>query len=393
MKKQMSAVFILAGTAIGSGMISLPIILSHIGLWHTVILMVVCSIVTYFSALIRTELNLHSDSRFTLEDVGLKFSGKRAALIGSVCLKILPFSLLSAYIYALGSLLGSGGEIKLLLALMVFIILTFSSPQIMEFNRRVFVLLIVAVIGAILLMIVSVDFTVSPLQSHDIQLSKLSIILPTVFTSFGFQASLHTLTNFFGNDREKIKKACFWGSLIPAVVYICWTIAIIFAISNTQPVLFMKMASSGIDVNEFIDALCNASNGSLIRSGIFVISVLSIMTSLIGVGISLVEDLEMTFQRMQIRKLHKQTKRIVSGLIAVIPATIVAICVPKAFISFLSFAGMILAIIAIFLPVYLFLRMKKQENTKLIRSNFMIAIVLLFGIGVVLCECFNLFFA
>lgn len=400
MKKQMSAVFLLAGTAIGSGMIALPMVLSHIGAIYTLLLILFCSIMTYFSALIRTELNLHSDSKFTLEDVGYYFSGKKAALIGNISFKVLSFSLLAAYVYGLGSLLYANNEMKIIPSIVVFIILTFSSHWIMNFNRRLFAVLLIAILLSIILMIINIDFTTTAIQTSNLRFNKLCIILPTVFTSFGFQGSLHTLTNFCNNDRKLIKSACFFGSLIPATVYICWTLCIIFVLSKTQPNLFLRMATSGIDINEFINALCNVANSYLMKSGIFIISLLVMLTSTIGVGIALVEDLEMTFKRIKqfqnirIRFLkNKQLLRISCSLITIIPATIIAICIPGAFVNILSFAGMILSIIAIFLPIYLFSKLKDQNIFKVLKNKWIIVLLSLFGILILLCECFNLLVA
>lgn len=153
----------MAGTAIGSGMISLPIILSHIGMIPTLLLIILCSIITYISALIRVELNICSNCNFTLEDAALKFSGKTAALIGNISLKLLSFSLLSAYIYGLSSIISDGSiKAKIIIVAAIFILLVFSSHRIIKFNKQLFVMLLIAVFGSIIAMIFNVDFKMLP---------------------------------------------------------------------------------------------------------------------------------------------------------------------------------------------------------------------------------------
>lgn len=66
-------------------------------------------------------------------------------------------------------------------------------------------MLLFAVFGSIIAMIFNVDFKMLPQNQHIIQISKCCIILPTVFMSFGFQGSLHSLTKFCNNDRNLIK--------------------------------------------------------------------------------------------------------------------------------------------------------------------------------------------
>ena len=89
--KHLKSTFFLAGTAIGSGLISLPIILAAWEIYNTISLIVFVAIITYFSALVRCELNLQSKSTYTLKQVGNSFSGKQVALLGDICLKLLYF--------------------------------------------------------------------------------------------------------------------------------------------------------------------------------------------------------------------------------------------------------------------------------------------------------------
>jgi hypothetical protein len=100
-------------------------------------------------------------------------------------------------------------------------------------------MLLIAVFGSIIAMVFNVDFKTIPQSDHIIQISKCCIILPTLFTSFGFQGSLHSLTKFCDNDRKLIKNACLYGSVIPAIVYIAWTFGVMSltfqAVFTVQP--------------------------------------------------------------------------------------------------------------------------------------------------------------
>ncbi|MDR0406868.1 MAG: hypothetical protein LBH38_02165 [Holosporales bacterium] len=391
MKKSLSAAFMLAGTAIGSGMISLPIVLSRMGILPALGLIGACAVVTYFSALVRAELNLQSHCAFTLEDVGLKFSGKIAALIGNVSLKLLQFSLLSAYIFGLNSLLSEKGVCsKGVVSTSILILLAFSSDKIINLNHKLFILLLTAIFISIFGMVLNTGFRLPSEESHPFLLSKIGIILPTLFTSFGFQGSLHSLTKFCNNDAKMIKTACFWGSLIPAITYTAWTLSVISLVFIAQPDLFYKMATDGIEIHELIEAICNVSGVESVKIITFIISVLAIVTSVVGVGIALAEDLERGFERAQMR-LDKGFRRGVASIIAVLPATFVATVVPSAFVKVLSFAGMVLAVIAIFLPCFLFLKIKKAPKFNLLKRPSLIWFIIAFGVFVVLCELISLF--
>ncbi|MDR1233456.1 MAG: hypothetical protein LBJ75_04345, partial [Puniceicoccales bacterium] len=216
--------FLLSGTAIGSGMLSLPLVLAKIGIIPSVLVMLIFCWLTYFSALARVELNLQSSQENTLEKVGLIFSGPKAAWLGNFSLKILMFALLAAYLYGLSSIIQSTflkeialAKIVIIVSLLLFLFLISSPRVLLDLNKY-------AVVG-LLLMVISMVATMAPHCRPKIivhvpceikTFSVWTIILPIIFTSFGFQGSLHSLTKICNNDIKLLKTACLWGSIIPA---------------------------------------------------------------------------------------------------------------------------------------------------------------------------------
>ena len=92
MKKQLGASFLLAGTAIGSGMLSLPMVLAKFGIFNSVLIMFAFAVLTYFSALIRADLNIQSNPDASLKDVGIFFHCPKTGTLGDILLKLLHFS-------------------------------------------------------------------------------------------------------------------------------------------------------------------------------------------------------------------------------------------------------------------------------------------------------------
>ncbi|MDR2766543.1 MAG: hypothetical protein LBB63_03745 [Holosporaceae bacterium] len=392
MKKQWNAIFLLAGTAIGSGMLSLPIVLSHVGVLYTCLLMGLFAAVSYFSAIIRVELNLQSNCEYTLEDVGLAFSGKIAALVGSVCLKILSLALLAAYTYGLSAMAPiSNTVVTAAIGIGIFLLLVFSSERIVNSNRTLFIFLLLAVLLAIVHMLISVDFNGLPTVAHDIRPAKVCVVLPTLFTSFGFQGSLHSLTKFCGDDVRMLKRSCLWGSVIPAIVYLSWTFCVMAIVFNHQPELFTRMTRSGVDVGELITALGAAADAVFVKRAVVVISTLAIVTSVVGVGVALVEDLEMAFDRWEIPLVRGRRRRVLASLLAVMPSVFVAIVVPEAFIKTLGFAGMILAVLAIFLPSFLLLKIAKPLKIEILSRRSIVCATVAVGVLLVVCEMVSIF--
>ncbi|MDR1092240.1 MAG: hypothetical protein LBL79_14310 [Prevotella sp.] len=367
-RKQLGAISLLAGTAIGSGMISLPIVLANFGIIGSLLLMIFFCWVTYVSAMIRCELNINSRSDFSLKDVGLLFGGRISASIGDISLKILSFSLLSAYIFGGASVIRSflWQECQFIyvatgFTIFILFIFIFLSDLVIKINKHAFIILFSMILIGVICLTANSNTTSIPVNLEGIlHLKSWSTVLPVIFTSFGFQGSLHSLTKFVDNDRKLIKRACLFGSIIPVIVYSLWVVCALTIIFNSDPMGFSKMLEGPIEVTELIHMLSSITKIEFIQYAAWIISLLAILTSIIGVGLSLNEVL-----KKDLKKIITNDKfcHLASTLVMVIPPAIVAIAVPNAFIKILNFAGIILAIIAIILPVFLLRNMQMQKKS------------------------------
>lgn len=396
MQKKIGAPLLIAGTCIGSGMIALPMVLAQVGIIPSILLMGVIWLVMYYTSLINLELNLQAGRGMPLGDLGRKFSGKTAEWIGIISLKALSYSLLAAFLYGGSSIIqeliesGTGTSydfdwIATGYAGCAVLILLLPLRLIDYLNRVLFIGLLGIV--AILLsgLALSITWTDLPLFSQEpLKLSVFAAILPVVFTSFGFQVIFHTLTNYCNKDAKALKKAFFLGSLIPAIVYILWTCSILSVIYHENASFYALMESGNAEVGELIQALSEIAKWPAIQLLIWWISSLAIATSVIGVGIGLHESIK--------GMLPKAGSNLLASILTILPAYLVVIFVPNAFISFLGFAGMVLAIIAILLPVYLFTTNEwKTLNYPELRFKSPLWISAIIGVAIILFELYNMF--
>ena len=378
MKKQLGAVALLAGTAIGSGMLSVPLVLARYGLWFSCLLTIAFIWVAYFSSIIRAELNIYSRADYALKDVGLHYSGMVAAQIGSISLKLLSYSLIAAYLHGLASLIKVVWDVDarfiiIAVASVTMILLYFSNHLIEKINKVLFIILISAFILVTLGLLIKSGITEAKIpEAQKLTVNSFALALPIVFTSFGFQGSLHSLTKFVNNDRKIIKKACLFGSVIPAIVYIIWICSTILIVYTGNPVLFVQMVEGNVEISEMVMCISHISEIPHLKMMFWFISLLAISTSIIGVGIAV-------FDEWNIKR-----GKAISSAITIVPSALVAIFVPNAFIKILGVSGMILVILAIFLPVFLYQKML-QQNTAITVSKLKICgLIAITLIGVVI---------
>lgn len=365
MHKQIGAILLVAGTCIGSGMIALPMVLAKLGLIPSILLMLGVWFIMYYTSLVNLELNLQADHGLALGALGKRFSGKTAELIGVVSLKLLSYSLLAVFIYGGSSIVqelftsklgidSSFNTIATFYTLIVIALLMFPIKIIDYCNRLLFLGLLAVITILIAGLAISIEWTNLPLFSdHYYDLSIWAAIIPVVFTSFGFQVIFHTLTNYCNKNSSILKQAFFWGSLIPALVYILWTSSILSVVYHDNPQFYSQMTAGEVEIGELIQLLSGIAKWHSVQLLVWWISILAIATSVLGVGVGLCDSLKNMINQ---KVTHSRLRDLLASLITVIPAYLVVLYVPNAFIAALGFAGMILAIIAVLLPVYLLTR-------------------------------------
>jgi tyrosine-specific transport protein len=400
MQKQLGAIMLIAGTAIGSGMIALPMVLSKLGLFPSIGLMIFMGIFMYVSSLMTLELNLQAGHSLHLGAMGRHFGGKTAGFIGTVCLKILSYALLAAYIYGGASIVQklithyfsheyAFQTIATLFTVGILFVLAGPLKQIDYINRMMFIGLIIVV--AILIMGLSTNintYALPLLSGQESSLNGWTLAIPVMFTSFGFQGSLPAITRYCGMDKKILKRAIFWGSFIPVCVYILWTCSVLSVIFLKNPTFYNKMIEGHVEVGDMIKELSLIAEWSAVQTFAWWISILAIMTSVIGVALGLIHAFE---QQLEHRSFLKSFKQSLSVFLTFLPPYMIAILVPNAFISILGFAGMILAFIAILIPSYLIYKGKfKTFYYKRLQNSFVRILLTALGMGIIVCEIINM---
>lgn len=395
MNRKTGSILLVAGTCIGSGMIALPMVLAKIGLLPSIALMLGIWAVMYATSLVSLELNLQAKQGLSLGELGKFFSGPKAQTLGIVSLKLLSYALLAVFIYGgtsvLEKLFQIEGSFKLIATqytAIAFVLLLLPIKWVDYVNRFLFMGLMAIVAVLITGLALKISWSHLPLYGPNAdQWSSWQALIPVVFTSFGFQVIFHTLTNYCQKDASILKSAFFWGSLIPAFVYILWTSSVLSVVFHENPIFYNQIVIGKADVGDLIGELSRIAQWPGIQQLVWWTSLLAIVTSVLGVGVGLCESLK----KIIAPYVPGMWSSVLAALATLCPAYVVAILVPNAFISVLGFAGMILVVIAIFLPLYL-LR-KAQFNTlfySALSKPALLVMCAVVGLIIAGCEMINI---
>ena len=388
MNKQMTSILLVSGTCIGAGMLALPMTLAKLGIIPSLVIMFATWFLTYYPSLVSIELNLHSERGLSLGLLGRKFSGKIAEIVGNVSVKILSYALLSAYIYGGSSIIQKLIGIELsafamhtILSTAIIIALLCPTRIVSKLNNVAFI----SFLGLFLILIAKIvnciDYSYVP-WSVAPNFSNISAIATIVFTSFGYQVIFHSLRDYCGKDVKMLKRAFFYGSLIPMIVYMIWTCGVLCVVYKSNYEFFGLMLNGKVEVGDLIQELSIGFQFSRLPVIIWWLSICTILTSIIGVGIGLTESYTLWLQ-------HKLKRpRFIAAGVTIVPAYVISTIVPNAFIKTLSFAGAILVVIAILLPVYLFWKAEIHRPYIRTLNKFALLICVIAGLLIMSLEIF-----
>lgn len=400
MQRQIGSILFVAGTTIGSGIMALPMIIPKLGLIPGVTLMLVIWALMYYTALVSIELNLQAGTGLPLGSLGKLFSGRMAGIIGSASYTLLSYALMSVYIYGGASIIHtyllntthqqSFNMTASVCAILCVLILIGPIRYIDVLNRIFFSSKCIVMALVILGLGQTIHYHDLPMLSDHINhLSAWRVVIPVIFTAFGFQVIFHSMSDYCHHNPVMLKRAFFWGSLIPAVIYILWTTCVLAILYHSRPAFYQDVVAGKVEIGHIINMLSQIHRGQSIQLLFWLISCLSVVTSIIGVGLGLTDAWKKQLHHSLTRP---STRHIVAVIATLLPPYLITVMVPNAFIKVLGFAGMIAVVIAILLPLYLLYQAKiKNFYYNELNNGMLKTICLLGGMVIIGCEILNLF--
>tara|TARA_Y100001956_G_scaffold82291_2_gene102610 strand:+ start:668 stop:1822 length:1155 start_codon:yes stop_codon:yes gene_type:complete len=340
--KLLGSSLIISGTALGAGMLAIPMVLAQFGLlWGTLLMIFICFGTTY-AALLLLEATVKSGGGLGLNSIARKTLGKGGQLVTNGLLYALLICLLMAYILGAADLVGQlmaalGLELtttqsQISFTLLSGLVIAGGTGVIDKLNRGLFFVMIACL--ALTLAFLLSDFSVGNFaritNDNHVELIKTSAVL---FTSFGFMVVIPSLVsyNHEASDQE-LRNMVIIGSLIPLVCYLCWLFAVV---GNLNPTQLGELKGVGDLIAAF------EHHSSWIATLLSVFTGLALLTSFFGVAMSLFN---------QNRDMFNQNRLVTYVLTFVLPLVGSLFAADK-FLAVLGYAGIILVFLAVFVPL------------------------------------------
>ncbi|WP_394201285.1 amino acid permease [Shewanella waksmanii] len=364
--KILGSIAIVAGTAIGGGMLALPLATASLGTIPAFLLLVCIWGVSIYTSLLMLEINLRTGVGLNVHAITGKTLGKMGQLLQGGSLLSLLFALTMVYLMGGSSLLESrldqmGLDIDNKVAVLLFTLVFGGFIAVgVAWIDKVSRLLFSAMIALFVIVVVFLLPEVSP--AYIFRESSAAIVekaelgnlwlaaIPVVFTSFGFHVCIATIVRYLDGDAASLRKVLIVGSTIPLVCYILWLMVTLGTVGGATVHGFEG------SLPKLVTALQAIADTSIMQQCIDLFANLALITSFLGVTMSLFDYIaELTRAR------NDAMGRAKTWLITFIPPLLCALFYPDGFIQVLGFAAIPLVIMIIFLPIAMALGQRKQQ--------------------------------
>lgn len=348
--KLVGSSLIVAGTALGAGMLAIPMVLAQFGLlWGTLLMLFIWAGTTY-AALLLLEASCKVGGGVSMNAIARETLGKGGQLVTNGLLYALLVCLLMAYIIGAGDLVQkitasvglsvSTVSSQVGFTILVGLIVSAGTGVVDKLNRGLFIGMIVALVLTLFALAPSVSFEgLNEVVSSDkMALIKTSSVL---FTSFGFMVVIPSLVTYNKEaSKTQLRNMIVVGSTIPLVCYLLWLFAVV---GNLPPHELVQYSN----VTELISVLGQQYNGLEFILSMF--TGLALLTSFLGVAMALYD---------QNADLLKTSKPVVFVTTFILPL-LGAVFAPEHFLAILSYAGIILVFLAVFVPLSMTMKVRR----------------------------------
>ncbi|MBV7314116.1 aromatic amino acid transport family protein [Shewanella sp. NIFS-20-20] len=361
--KILGSIAIVAGTAIGAGMLALPLATAALGLIPALGLLLVVWAVSAYTSLLMLEINLRSGVGDNVHVITGKILGKKGQFVQGASFLSLLFALTAAYLTGGSSLLvlkvenlfqvsldNQWAVVIFTLALGGFAALGVSWVD--KVSRILFSLMVALLVLVVLSLFPEVN-QVSLAQEVSLSLTdSWMIAIPVIFTSFGFHVCIATLVRYLDGDAGNLRRVLLIGSTIPLICYILWLLVTLGTVGANNIYGF-----SG-SLPQLVTALQQMVASPIVSKGISFFADLALITSFLGVTLSLYDFIaELTRSSASVKG------RVGTWLMTFVPPLLCALYVPEGFVAVLGFAAIPLVFMIIFLPILMALRQRALMQT------------------------------
>lgn len=352
------SVLLVTGTAVGAGMIALPVATADAGVLGSIFLYVTCWFLSLCSGLFFVEGLAWLQKQGNLLSLAKKFLGWTGYLVVGFLYILFFYALLIVYVASSSTIIQSALPsifpnwlAPVVISLIIAHVIYLGMIGIGRVNLHLMLGLITTFIGFV--WAGAEEFKFEYLFVGSI-VQSLSAI-PIVFTAFTYQGIIPSIYYFLEKDKQKTK-ICVWiGTTIPLVGYLIWDILIKGLIPLNGPESLGEAKLLGQSLIEPLSYLLPGTPIEILGTwfGFF-----ALITSFLGVTLSLLDFL---FDALDWEDTTRT--RFLVVLLVMVPPTIITIINPNMFLFLVGSVGALFCVVLFSLiPILVIVKGKYMDG-------------------------------
>lgn len=290
-----AAMFLVAGTIIGGGMLALPVATGMSGFWPSLAFMGICWLSMTVTALLYLEVSLWMEEGVHVITMTSRILGPMGKAIAWILYLFICYASLVAYTAGGGLQVADGAkaffDISLSKSAGAWVFVLLFGSLFYFGNRtvgRVNTIIFLAMIGAYVCLVGMGIDEVKPelLFYHNWKPAVLAI--PLFLTSFSFQTMVPSLTPYLKRHASSLRWAIVGGTTLSLLVYVIWLWLILGIVPVEGENGLMEAHRLGEPATQFISEHVQGYHVALIAE---YFAFFAIITSFIGIGLGLFDFL------------------------------------------------------------------------------------------------------
>ncbi|MDZ4729815.1 MAG: aromatic amino acid transporter [Xanthomonadales bacterium] len=382
---------IIAGTVIGAGMFSLPVVSAGMGFTWSLL----CLLLTWFcmlhSGLLVLETNLNFAPGTSFDTFIGQVLGPRWNLLNNLTLVFVLYILSYAFISGGGSIMSqtlfsaTGLELPprvsgFLFALLIALIVWLGTAMV----SRITSLLVAGMVISFAWSILHLVKGVQPALLLDIKPEYMVYslaALPVYLTSFGFHTNVPSLVKYYGKDPKRVWLCLVYGTLIALATYVTWQVVTLGQIPRDE---FRPIVAQGGNIGTMVAAISSHQKDALVLVVLNTFANLAVVSSFLGGALGLFDYIADKFKFDD-----GYAGRLKSTAVTFLPPTLASLVFPNGFIFAIGFAGLAATVFAIIIPARAAQVSRRSLGTPLFRvwgGNVLLNFLLLYGAGIAVVQ-------
>lgn len=357
MLKLLHSSLLIAGTAIGAGMLVMPVETGQAGFLPSLLFFLLTWGITLITGLIFSKIILYYKDEVNFCSLSERVLGKVAKVSTSIVYFSLFLSLIFAYVKAGGILLSESLNISSSFYGSFYFLLLLCPPVFLgtKILDKINTFLALALTGSFFMILFLGIRTIHLSYLTHTNWGKSPFILSMLLTSFGFHSVLPSVATYLDRDPYKLKLSIVIGSSIIAVVYIAWQLLALGIVPLSGEV---SLSSARLADQTVISPMRFYLKSPALIYCAQALYFTALSTSFLGISLGLID-----FLRDLLSWKNRTTHKLLLFSCVYIPPLFLAKTHLRVFFLFLKYgAGMSCAVLLIFLPALLVSTMKKRKQ-------------------------------